>query len=277
MRKIKMSPQIGLRLSFTLIEMVVVIAIIAILAMLLTSAVTRSRKMASGISCLNNLKQTLTAENFYAETYQGYGPPTYMNSPSKVSWARFLTGGTNNYKINTVFVKLDDNKPAAAQILRCPEIGISPDEEEMRHNYGKLYYDYSDEKSDGSRTDKCADFPEMPVSQWGVKFVSGSSKCAFFRYHKISAPSKFLLFADTIINRDDVNWQFFRFNPHQYVTTRSDGIDRDTGLHLRHQNRVDGVFVDGHAAALDVDNLQRLGVTKAFGAKREKLDLTPTQ
>ena len=59
--------KIGQRHSFTLIELLVVIAIIAILAALLLPALSWAKLQATGVHCLNNLRQLQLDWHMYAQ------------------------------------------------------------------------------------------------------------------------------------------------------------------------------------------------------------------
>lgn len=77
------------RAFFTLIELLIVIAVIAILAGMLLPVLNRARAKAHAVACLNHLKQSALALNHYADDYNGVFPQLHSGS--------FASGETANH------------------------------------------------------------------------------------------------------------------------------------------------------------------------------------
>jgi len=60
--------------AFTLIQLLVVIAIIAVLMGILMPVLGKARKQAWGVVCKSNLRQIGLAAEFYADAYDGFVP-----------------------------------------------------------------------------------------------------------------------------------------------------------------------------------------------------------
>ena len=65
--------------GFTLIEILVVIAIIAILAGMLLPALSKAKAKATGIKCMNNNRQLLLGWIFYADDNESKIPAAYSD------------------------------------------------------------------------------------------------------------------------------------------------------------------------------------------------------
>lgn len=71
---------------FTLIELLIVIAIIAILAALLLPALANARKTAQSIRCTSQLKQINAAYFLYVNDNNDFCPRVQVNYPGNIMW-----------------------------------------------------------------------------------------------------------------------------------------------------------------------------------------------
>ena len=78
------------RRSFTLIELLITIAIIAILAGMLLPALNKARAKAKSITCINNFKQCGFALQFYADLHNSLLPQQVKLSDKLPGWSAAL-------------------------------------------------------------------------------------------------------------------------------------------------------------------------------------------
>ena len=120
------------RRCFTLIELLIVIAIIAILAAMLLPVLGSARRLAKSISCTANLKQIVMASNFYLSDYKEFYPLVAGNVIPVVNndfaWACKFVPYLGNYRMLTYAELQDIYSPAQQRfpyapikVFSCPE------------------------------------------------------------------------------------------------------------------------------------------------------------
>ena len=128
--------------KFTLVELLIVIAIIAILASMILPALRSALDKARAIQCTSNQKQLSTATHLYVDDNNGYIPShnTWYSSTAKtVSWATVLWSYVTHKPVveNYGYLQTIDGgtlyEPKLG-IFRCPAV-LEPFKisEEMKH------------------------------------------------------------------------------------------------------------------------------------------------
>lgn len=108
------------RTGFTLVEMLVVIAIIGVLAALLIPAIQAARESARRTTCQNNLKQIAFSVQQYHSQYHVF-PPGRLGGRTQHSWAPALLTYMEEESIASIYNwKVSWNDPSNQEAITTP-------------------------------------------------------------------------------------------------------------------------------------------------------------
>ncbi|MBS1370675.1 MAG: prepilin-type N-terminal cleavage/methylation domain-containing protein [Lentisphaeria bacterium] len=219
-----------MRRAFTLIELLIVIAIIAILAAMLLPALQQARERARGTSCVSNLRQCGTILQFYADASKGMLPAVgKWTSGRAYLYARLADAGLIGFEGSGT-----NGDKMKEQILRCPS-------HFLENSLARGYCTYGYNVGNGQSPDSAAGYSIRPDSL-------SVPDCNW----KFTSPSRIPLLTDTAANNAGAS----RDQPGQWcVFYYRQSVGSNKFIHLRHGGRTNMLHGDGHVASYDRNGL----------------------
>ncbi|WP_419646211.1 prepilin-type N-terminal cleavage/methylation domain-containing protein [Victivallis vadensis] len=219
----------GRTCNFTLIELLIVIAIIAILASMLLPALNRARESARGTTCLNNKKQAITAQLQYAGDFNDYLVGFLPSNGTSGLWCSVLANGQGADGVFNVKGKGYLNETC----IQCPSVSNRSKPGDDPFDFWRSSYGVDWSYSNGSEMENSR---RETLGRYILSVASPESYVFFLA--RMKRPTDTLIFADTYWKKNNSGSPRFIFDK-----------SLDSGAVVQaHGGRVATAFADGHAA-----------------------------
>ncbi len=222
-------PKSGFRKAFTLVELLVVVAVVAILAALLLPALSRSKGSAWRADCASNLRQLGLASLLYWDDYGGLCFQWYYGATNngQLYWFGWLGNGVEGQRpldlsAGVLFPYLADSKARL-----CPALNYALSQFKLK--------------------------ARVPVCSYGYNSILATDgSTASPNISRLRRPTEMALFADAA-QVNDFQAPASRSNPMleewYYLDnpTNSPSANYYPHGHFRHLQKANVAFCDGHA------------------------------
>lgn len=215
------------RPDFTLIELLIVIAIIAILAALLLPSLSRARSAAKRIYCTGSMKQIGTMLTSYVDTYQGWWP--YRNTAIKAYYIPLLAektvssynfvAGVDQYSIKGLFLCPEARTVPGAAFYRSSYMVSKGDDDSAGHHGGCWFYN------------------SAVVTPRNFKSIPENSVITVELNMQIQS---------TVSNCATANYQCHPDNASNYFTISESIRETNSPAYNHHKQNANFLFKDGH-------------------------------
>lgn len=222
------------RKAFSLLELLVVIAVIGLLALIIYPHMARYVQNSRSLTCASRLRQIGI---YYLEYAGDNGGTTLL----------FRDGATSKMWYNELRKIPGWTSEEAASHFSCPSFDREEDVGPW-WCYGMRLH--------GS--------PGRVIRVTNAD--GGQSGMYELTLSRVDRPDSFLLMADSITSNP--KRQSFRLVP--------PGLYSNSGIHTRHLDKANVLFLDGHVEALDHQGLANIGITAVIDADGAQRSLTPT-
>ena len=238
--------------GFSLIELLVAIAIIAILAGILLPALNAAKRKALSISCMSQMKTVIAAAQFYAGDYNDQIARAIPRSGGGYwGWIQLLAEPDAEYTAPVHFS--NSRKYFPFKTLRCPENKMDRITNVSNYVFYGTYGIYT--PMFGTTASALSD---SFLSMYGDCYRKGTD-LSLFQVNRMKSASKLPIFADMVIGVPSET--YYRYGYWFFWGTESAGITSGIAPSRLHAGGVCPMaFADGHVSSLSASGLASLPV-----------------